>query len=136
MVAKTKFYLEQVKVKVEEASDLLAEEIAFALEGQAKANIVANDQVDTGFMLNSVYAVTRGGSGYGQARSEAKGKNPDAEMAPEARLENDAAAAVAVGAEYAINQEERKSFLYAAAEQIASQVGGMAEKVGREVLGG
>ncbi len=136
MEAETKFYTEQVKVVVSEATDLLAEEIAFALEGQAKANIVANDQVDTGFMLNSVYAVTRkSGSGYGQAQGEASARNPDAEMAPEVQLSGGAASAVVVGAEYAVHQENRKSFLYKAAETVARQAGGMAERVGKEVLG-
>jgi hypothetical protein len=135
MGAETKFYTDQVKVVIDEATDLLAEEIAFALEGQAKANIVANDQVDTGFMLNSVYAVTRKSSGYGQAQGEASARNPDAEMAPEVQLSGGAASAVVVGAEYAVHQENRKSFLYKAAETVARQAGGIAERVGREVLG-
>lgn len=127
----TKFYTEAVLVKVHEAVDVIAEEVAFALEGQAKANIVANDQVDTGFMLNSVYAVTRSGSGYGSAQGAAKSRNPDAEMGPEVSL-NKAKAVVVVGAEYAVYQEEKQSFLYKAGEDVAGQIGGIVEKVGRE----
>jgi hypothetical protein len=134
MAPETKFYTQAVLLKCREAADIIAEEVAFAVEAEAKANIVDNDQVDTGFMLNSVYAVTRSGSGYGQAQGAAKSRNPTAEMGPGVSLSGNIKAAVVVGAEYAIYQEEKKTFLFKAGESVKNQLGGIIEKVGREAI--
>lgn len=127
------FYLDKILVKVQEAEGQILEALAHQIEGQAKANIVDNDQVDTGFLLNSIYVATGQGSNYGQAKSEAKGKNPSAGMAAEMDAGQGQAAVVA-GAEYAIFQEARKSFLFRAAEQVATQAGATVEKIGKEVI--
>ncbi len=117
------FYLDKILVKVEEAGKQSLEAIAHQIEGQAKANVVANDQVDTGFMLNAIYVTSGPGTDYSQA------KGGSGRMAPEVDAGEDKVAVVA-GAEYSIFQEARNSFLFRAAEQ----VGGIVEKIGREVL--
>ncbi len=85
-------------------------------------------------MLNSVYAVTRSGSDYGSAQGAAKSRNPKAEMGPQVNLSRNVKAAVVVGAEYAIYQEEKKTFLFKAGETVGNRLGGIVEKVGREVI--
>lgn len=131
--AKVTFRKEYVKGKTTEAKSRILEELALQIEAQAKINIVDNDQVDTGFMLNSAYTVTDESSGYSQARSESKNKNPKAEMSPEASA-GDADAVIVIGAEYAIHQEERRSFLFKAGEQVAKRSGATIERVGQETL--
>jgi len=138
-----KLYLDHVQAVVENATgDVLAAFGMRVVEG-AQLNIRENDQIDTGFMVNSVYEVTRGGSGYDQARSEAEnqtqgrdGQTVDhsGDMAPEEQLPTDAAAGVVVGAVSAIYQEAEKPFLWPAAEKAAAEFGGEAERIYREVL--
>lgn len=65
---------------------------------------------DTGFMVNSAYVVTSQDSNYGQAGSPPKG----ASLLPEvAQPETDQTAYVAVGANYAIDQELGTRFMFA-----------------------
>lgn len=117
----------QVLAEVQVSRDEIVNEIALQIEAETKRNIVENNQVDTGFMLNSTYTVTPQGSTFSQAKSAARAKNPKGQMgsgvsAPEG------GAAVVVGAEYAIHQEARKSFLYQAGQSVARQVGGIITK--------
>lgn len=123
---------EEVVLALERATDAMLAAIALRIEAQAKVNIVANGQVDTGFMLNSVYTVTRETSSYPQTwPSGHYAVRPDKhggrealvaqERAPEADLPPDASALVAVGAAYAIGPELRQSFLYKAVEQVAGE---------------
>ena len=114
------------------------------MEGRAKVNIQTNGQIDTGFMLNSIYTVTPKSSGYGAALSQARSKTrsktgqqvkKDDAMAPARSLEGkDVRAAVICGANYAIFQEQSRSFLFAAAETVAREAGGIAEAIYRERL--
>jgi len=132
--AEVKMYLDHVKVVVRGATHEALVAIAHQIEAETKVKIQENEQIDTGFMLNSTYVATNEGSGYGQARAAAQARNPDAKMAPEHRLSEDAVAVV-VGAEYAIWQEARKSFLYAGAERVAGTTAGMtAERVYKRVV--
>lgn len=126
------FRTEQVSLQMQDLSDEMLKALAFQIEGQAKVNIQANGQVDTGFMLNSVYTVTEEGSTYDAARANAEGRNADANMAPEVSLQGDASAAVAVGADYAIFQEERQSLLYAAAVEVGQNSKATIERVAKE----
>lgn len=83
---------------------------ALYIEGQAKIKVT---RIDTGFMRNSIYAVSQAGSNYTQRLSEAKQANPLATMLPEdgaGPLE----AIVAVGAEYAIYHEMGTRYMPAA----------------------
>lgn len=100
--------------------------IALQIEARAKVNIVANDQVDTGFMLNSVFTVSPEMSGYEAARSAAFAKNLDGEMGPPPDLGN-FDAAVGVGAAYAIYQELRASFLAKAVIEVSKEAPGIVQ---------
>lgn len=126
-----KLYLDQVKLTVKGATQQALEALAFEVEGQAKINIQQNGQVDTGFLLNSVYTITPASSGFAAAQSAAALRAPRS-MAPAPQVGE--GAAVVVGAEYAIYQEIRKAFLYPAGVKVAQQAGGKAERVYREVL--
>lgn len=126
------WYGDDVLLQVRDATadGLLA--AAFQVEAQAKVNVVANGQVDTGFMLNAIYAAGIDESDYAQARGEAEAQNPDASMAAEERPPDDLTVLVAAAAEYAIYQEITNSFLYRALEQVAPQVGGHVETAAGE----
>ena len=141
--AEVRLYLEHIKVVIAHASDKAMLALAHQIEAQTKANIVdmpSGDHVglvDTGFLLNSVYAIGNGESGYGATQSSGEyvnraGETVRRERAPEERLPRDAQAAVVVGANYAIYQEVKHSFLFKAAEQVAQHAGGTAERVYRE----
>jgi hypothetical protein len=117
------WYTDKVLLAAEEALNL--EAVALRIEERAKINVVGNNQVDTGFMLNSIYTVTEKSNNYSAARAAAGSRNPGANMAPRVSLERGAWAAVAAGAEYSIYQEIKKSFLLAAAQETAAEVGGV-----------
>lgn len=128
--------LDHVNVVVKNATNDALAALAFQMEGQTKVNIADNDQIDTGFMMNSVYTITKKDSSYGAADSTGEYKNKAGEsvkrkLAPEERLPEEAAAGVIVGASYAIYQETQNSFLFKAAEQVARQAGGICEPVYR-----
>lgn len=138
-----KLYLDHVQVVVEQATDEALKRLAYTIVKEAQDKIVENDQIDTGFMVNSIYPVWKDGSGFEAAKSAAeskatnrRGKTVDhsGDMAPEAQLPEDATAGVVVGASYAIYQEADRPFLYPAAEKAAAEFGGEAEKIFREVL--
>lgn len=138
-----KLYLEHVQVVVEKATAEVLKKLAFRIVEGAQLNIRANDQIDTGFMVNSIYPVWGDGSGYSEARSAAEsmttghdGRKVDHanDMAPDAQLPGDAAAGVVVGANYAIYQEAANPFLWPAGERAAAEFGGEAERIYREVL--
>ncbi len=128
-----RWYEDTVKLKLRNASDAMVDQAAFLVEGQTKVNIRNNGQVDTGFMMNSVYAVTPKADTYGQAQSSAKNAASEKDMAPKADPPKNGAV-VAVGAEYAIFQEERTAFLYPALETVAGQMGGKVVAAGRGAL--
>jgi len=94
---------------------MILEQLAQQGEGQVKANINANNQIDTGFMVNSVYAVgPKSYDTYGQVeRHGKKGQTPAARIKPRKDT-----AIVAVAAEYAIYQEAKQSFLFKMLEQL------------------
>jgi hypothetical protein len=138
-----KLYLDHVRSVVEGATDEVLKKLAFrTLEG-AQLNIRENNQIDTGFMVNSGYVVFQDGSTYDQARGGAETRTTDREgrhvdhsgdMGPEEQLPSDAAAGVVFGANYAIYQEAANPYLYPAAEKAAAEFGGEAEKIYRDVL--
>jgi hypothetical protein len=134
MGVETRFYLDKIITQVDEATKMSAIEIANAVEGETKLNIRDNGQIDTGFMVNSVFVVRPDSSGYSAAKAAAEAQNPKAVMAPEPAMEGDAQAGVGVGAEYAIYQEVKKAFLYPAAQKIAEQAGATVVKVMNEMV--
>ena len=138
--SKVTTYLKEIKVTAKGATARALQALALQIEAQTKVNITENDQVDTGFMLNSVYTIFEGGSTYGQTdasgpRLDRMAEIVERRIAPEAGLEEGALAAVCVGAEYAVFQEARHSFLQRAAESVASQAGAICEPVFAEETG-
>lgn len=112
------------------ASGRALRKVAFDIEAHAKKNIQENGQIDTGFMVNSVYTVTDADNTYGQANKSGRyknsaGSNVQRDLAPQARLprSNEPVALVAVGAEYAIWQELKHSFLMSAAQEVGAKAG-------------
>lgn len=137
--SKITWRLQHVLVKIAESNKAALGAVALQIAGEAKVKIQANRQIDTGFMLNSVYAVTNTSDGYGQAKSEAETHDYSAKekrrvdvgkrMAPPRALGAGDTALVVVGANYAAEQEARQSFLYAAAEKVGKEVGAIVEPI-------
>ncbi len=126
--AKVKMRLNHVMIRVKKATDEGLHALALQVEGTTKRNIVQNDQVDTGFMLNSVYVESKAGSTFGETWQ----RKDHASMAPRPSLPAKmSVAAVIVGAVYAIFQEMTNPFLRPAADEVAGSVGGVAEPVFR-----
>ena len=117
-----KWYLDHVEVEVDKATEEVVKQLAFRIVERARLNIRSNDQVDTGFLINSIYAIWKAGSGYGDAAAAAAGHTLSSkgggnvdhskDMAPVEQLPADASAGVVVGAVYAIFQEVINAFLY------------------------
>lgn len=107
--------------------------LAHEIEGQAKINVRENDQIDTGFMLNSIHVVTRDRAGWDLASrlvrsrdwSEKRQRYVDhsGDMANDPPLPDRDSVGVVASAIYSIYQEMRRSFLYAAACSVASAHG-------------
>lgn len=138
-----KSYLEQIITQVEDANDEAVKLMALRIQERTQMNIRQNNQIDTGFMVNSVYVVLPGESTYRDAAKTAElmtvnreGDQVDhsGDVAPEVRLESDAKGAVACAANYAIFQEQRNAFLAPAAEQAAAELGGEVAKVFRDMI--
>lgn len=123
--SKVNWYEDKVMARVEGASKEMLTRLAFQGESHAKANIQANNQIDTGFMLNSVYGKGPMGSHYGQTGAPIK---PGQEKAGEAAAEK-GAAVIHASARYAVYQEIRKSFLYRALEQLKADFPGIVKEV-------
>ena len=136
--SKVTTYLKEIKLIAKNANAQALQALALQIEGQTKVNIVENDQVDTGFMLNSVYSVGPNGSTYGDTDASGTTLSPingyvERNIAPEVKVD-DGGAAVAVGAEYAVYQEAKQSFLLRAAETVAQQAGATVEPVFQEYV--
>ena len=123
-------HLDHVMMRVEGATDEVLHALALQVEGVTKRNIVSNDQIDTGFMLNSVYSASEKGDTFGETWSGPAGKK-----AQKARLPNlFSAALVHVSAMYAIFQEMMEPFLRPAADEVAGYSKGVAESVYKRAL--
>ena len=127
---KVDMHLDHVMMRVEGATDEVLHALALQVEGVTKRNIVSNGQIDTGFMLNSVYSASEKGNTFGETWAGPAGKK-----APKLRLPNlFSAAAVHVSAIYAIFQEMMEPFLRPAASEVASYSKGVAESVYKRAL--
>ena len=117
----------EVMLAVKDATAAGMNKLALRVESEAKQNIVANDH--TGFMLNTVYHVSRLSNSYpatdapGTKTGRKSGQQREVDKAPQATLPAKYLALVAVGAEYAIYQELQRSFLYLALVQVAGDAG-------------
>jgi hypothetical protein len=80
----------------EALSDIVAETTVY-LGDMMIAQIYANGQIDTGFMVDSVYTVTKNGSTYGQGSIEPPG---DAYLMPEETISSDMEGVAACAANY------------------------------------
>lgn len=135
--SKVNWYGEKVRLHFEEITRRGLEAVAAEIAGRAMINITDNNQVDTGFMRNSVYFATEEGSSYNETDKDGLhlnrlGELVEREMAPEAPLPEEYAALVCVGANYAIFQEMDNPFLYPALEQVAAEAGGIIEAVAND----
>ncbi len=125
--AKVTMYLDHVEMRVENATEEALHRVALEVEGHAKVNIVANDQIDTGFMLNSVYVESRRGSTYGNTRP-----GDESIKAPRHKIPNKyASTAIIVAAVYSIYQEVMQPFLRPAGSAVMNRVNGIMEPVYR-----
>lgn len=119
----------EVMLVVKNATAAGMNKLALRVESEAKQNITANDQVDTGFMRNTVYHVSRLSNSYpatdapGVKTGRKSGQQRQVDKAPQATLPAQYLALVACGAEYAIYQELQRSFLYLALVQVAGDAG-------------
>ena len=139
--AKVDMHLDHVMMRVEGATDEVLHALALQVEGVTKRNIVSNNQVDTGFMLNSVYSASEKSSTFGETWGKGtyfgkkSGYMKAVDKAPKLRLPNlFSAAAVHVSAMYAIYQEMMNPFLRPAADEVAGQAKGTAESVYKRAL--
>lgn len=130
------WYAEDLLAVAAEMTQQAADELALEIEGQTKLNIRHNDQIDTGFMLNSVYTVSRTSDTYAATQADGRYAGARREKAPKLSLPADVLALVAVAAVYAVYQESDRSFLYRAAETWTGVSGqAILKRVGREYLG-
>ena len=140
---KVDWYAEDVVLKFTKLTERAVEMAAFRVDALAKLNINKNDQIDTGFMVNSVYVVTAEDSTYATTKPDGvyswsprkhDGASGEAhrEMAPEAPLPDGKAALVCVGANYAIFQEMANPFLYPALLAVKSEMKGIIETVAKD----
>ncbi len=118
-----------VTLAVEKATAASIGVLAAQVESEAKQNVFSNDQVDTGFMANTIYHVSELSNSYptteapGVKTSRKTGRQRTVAKAPQADLPGEFLALVACGAEYAIYQELQQSFLYLALVQVAGDPG-------------
>lgn len=121
----------QVKVQIAQALAETLEKAAFAIEGEAKINIRNDDLIDTGFMVNSVYAAGEGSNSYSNNSgtfTDKQGESVTRKSAPQVNPPA-AGAVVAIGAEYAIYLEEDHHMLYRAAQSVAGKMGGIVKPI-------
>lgn len=98
---------------------------AFAAEGYAKAQIVANNTIDTGFMANSTHGIPVGSSGIrGETQRLAdKHGNMVRRTSTDLPAMDALTSAIGCGAEYAAKVEMRKPFLQPAADRVKQGIG-------------
>lgn len=121
------WYENDVVLAVEGATDEMLIRLAFQCEALAKVNIQTNGQIDTGFMLNSVYGIGPGGDHRSAAEAQAQASAPRS-LAAMPQMEPHRAG-VHAAAEYAIYQEMANSFLYRALEQLQEVAGGTIQEI-------
>lgn len=127
--AQVRWYEQDAILYFGEKERKLLSKLALQCEAFAKINIQQNGQIDTGFMLNSTYAITPTESRYGETwesgeyKSSSGGKSVERRRVESLPQPRDSAA-VHCAAEYAIYQEIRQSFLYRALEQLQEAFGG------------
>jgi hypothetical protein len=95
-------HFDKIAKSIKPACKLVVKKTAFDAQGHIQAQIVANGQVDTSFMLNSVYTQTSDGSTY---------KGGEKALPETAKPASDTVAHVAVAANYAVHQNYGTRYL-------------------------
>lgn len=128
MTSNVNWFAEDAILSFGEASQDFVEDIAFRVEEHTKIRIERNKQVDTGFMLNSVYVILPKSDTYnktkptGSYKSRKTGRMVKQARAPKVGVKPKRGALVVVGANYAVFNELRKPFLFPALEDVAGEV--------------
>lgn len=116
------WYRNRVVAKLKDADAKVLDKLAFQTLGQARINIRENRQIDTGFMTNSGFVVSAKRNTYLAALAAATAR-ADRQMATPPSVNTKIESAVAFGAQYAIYQEIRRSFLYQAVQDVSKSFG-------------
>ena len=120
-----KEYFDSFIATMDDATVEAARALAYRILEHAQANIRKNDQIDTGFMVNSGYVIWPDGSDYDAAKGAAENQTTDkdgkpvdhtGDMAEVFQLPADASAGVVFGAIYSVYQENINPFLYPAGQ--------------------
>lgn len=121
--AKVDFFKEDITLRADGFTQEALIALALRIEERAKVKIVQNDQVDTGAMLNGIYAAWPGGSNYSLAASQAGGRSSGGRVLNEApQAPTDGPSALVAGAmDYTIWQEYLRPFLYPAFVETARE---------------
>jgi hypothetical protein len=132
--AKVDLHLDHVRIRVKDATEEGLHALGLQVEGITKRNITVNDQVDTGFLLNSIYVESKKGSTFAQTWSSRPGASQTTKADRVVLTGEFAEVAVHVSAIYAIFQEMKNAFLRPAANEAAQQVGAVMEPVFKRVV--
>lgn len=131
-------YFDSFIATMQDATVEAARALAYRILEHAQANIRKNDQIDTGFMVNSGYVIWPDGSDYDAAKGAAEnqttgkdGKPVDhtGDMAEAFQLPADASAGVVFGAVYSVYQENINPFLYPAGQAAGAEFNATVEAV-------
>ncbi len=129
------WYAEDLLFRVDLATDDIVTQLALQGVAYVKVNIQSKGLIDTGFMLNTVYAITPKGTA-GSPSSSGYYENKQGKLVYRAAAAVPAiephTAAIHVAAEYTIYQEIEQAFLYDALKQLQAIAPGVIETVGRE----
>lgn len=126
-MSKINWYRQKVLVALKGAEQEVLDKLAFRALEHAMTNVTANDQIDTGFMRASGYAISGKQDSYAQAMAEAVLRAPR-EAAPKVQP-GEHESIVGFAAEYAVYQEMRQSFLFKGAEQAGAECGAIVKTV-------
>jgi hypothetical protein len=102
MMSKSFNHFGKIAESIKPACSQVVRKVALDAQANIQAQIVANNQIDTGFMLNSVYTQTSDGSTY---------KGGENALPETARPSKETEAHIAVGANYAVHQNYGTRFL-------------------------
>lgn len=122
------FFTERVIIQAKAKGREALEQIAMQIVAEGQLGIVENDQVDTGFMVNSGYWSVGSQSTYdgiekGGTKKNRAGHQVKRNAAPEVTVPPEYDGMVGFAAEYAIYQEHLMPFLYPAVLKVAATQG-------------
>lgn len=122
-MAVVKWYEAQVRRTIGTRVDNMLDNIAFGVLAAAKQNIEADDLIDTGFLLNSGYAITPKRDTHGDVITSARlpssrtGKTVYRFAVIQPPTRRRGSAIVGFAADYAIYPELQRSYLYRALDR-------------------